>query len=82
MFHRVSFSCVREDWSKPCARSLEQERALRRPFLWLIVAAGAGVVLYFSAEREPSLALCLCALAAFVSSPRLRAAMRVRMRCF
>ena len=47
-------------------RSLEQERALRRPFLWLIVAAGAGVVLYFSAEREPSLALCLCALAAFV----------------
>ncbi len=45
--------------------SLEQERALRRPFLWLVVAAGAGVVLYFSAEREPSLALCLCALAVF-----------------
>jgi competence protein ComEC len=45
--------------------SLERERALRRPFLWLVVAAGAGVVLYFSAEREPSLALCLCALAVF-----------------
>ena len=45
--------------------SLEQERALRRPFLWLVVASGGGVVLYFSAEREPSLALCLCALAAF-----------------
>ncbi len=45
--------------------SLEQERALRRPFLWLVVAAGAGVALYFSAEREPSLALCLGALAAF-----------------
>jgi len=45
--------------------ALEQERALRRPFLWLVVASGGGVVLYFSAEREPSLALCLCALAAF-----------------
>lgn len=45
--------------------SLEQERALRRPFLWLVVAAGAGVTLYFSAEREPSLALCVLALAAF-----------------
>ncbi|MGJ0394751.1 MAG: ComEC/Rec2 family competence protein [Methylocystis sp.] len=45
--------------------SLEQERALRRPFLWLVVAAGGGVVLYFSAEREPSLALCLSGLAAF-----------------
>ncbi|CCJ05485.1 ComEC/Rec2 family competence protein [Methylocystis sp. SC2] len=45
--------------------SLEQERALRRPFLWLVVASGGGVVLYFSAEREPSLALCLCELAAF-----------------
>ncbi|WP_409979699.1 ComEC/Rec2 family competence protein [Methylocystis sp.] len=43
--------------------SLEQERALRRPFLWLVVAAGAGVALYFSAEREPSLALCLGAFA-------------------
>ena len=46
--------------------SLEQERALRRLFLWLVVAAGGGVALYFSAEREPSLALCLGALAAFV----------------
>ena len=45
--------------------SLERERALRRPFLWLVVAAGAGVVLYFSAEREPSLALSLSALFAF-----------------
>jgi len=44
--------------------ALEQERALRRPFLWLVVASGGGVVLYFAAEREPSLAICLCALAA------------------
>jgi len=45
--------------------SLEQERALRRPFLWLVVAAGGGAVVYFSAEREPSLALCVGVLAAF-----------------
>ncbi|MEF3366279.1 ComEC/Rec2 family competence protein [Methylocystis sp. 9N] len=42
--------------------SFEQEQALRRPFLWLTVAAGAGVALYFAAEREPPLALCLGAL--------------------
>ena len=39
--------------------ALAEEVALRRPFLWLAVAAGAGVVLYFSAEREPPLALCV-----------------------
>lgn len=44
-----------------------QEAELRRPFLWLAVAAGAGVVLYFSAEREPPLALCVGALAAAAS---------------
>ncbi|MCX7900147.1 MAG: ComEC family competence protein, partial [Methylocystis sp.] len=38
--------------------ALETEIALRRPFLWLAVAMGAGVVLYFNAEREPSLPLC------------------------
>src|SRR5450631_2546672 len=31
------------------------EVALRRPFLWLPVAAGTGVVLYLYADREPSL---------------------------
>jgi competence protein ComEC len=55
-----------------------QEVALRRPFLWRAVAAGAGVVLYFSAEREPSLALCfgafaLAALAALVTRGHARA---------
>lgn len=45
--------------------SLEQERALRRPFLWLVVAAGGGALIYFSAEREPSLALCASGFAAF-----------------
>ena len=37
------------------ARAFETEAALRRPFLWLPVAAGAGVVLYLYADREPSL---------------------------
>lgn len=41
-----------------------EEAALRRPFLWRAVAAGAGVALYFAAEREPPLALCFAALAA------------------
>jgi competence protein ComEC len=36
-------------------QSFETEAALRRPFLWLPVAAGAGVVLYLYADREPSL---------------------------
>jgi competence protein ComEC len=44
-----------------------QEAELRRPFLWRPVAIGAGVVLYFSAEREPSLLLCVGALAAFAA---------------
>ncbi|MCI0599258.1 MAG: competence protein ComEC, partial [Beijerinckiaceae bacterium] len=36
-------------------RAFETETALRRPFLWLPVAAGSGVVLYLCADREPSL---------------------------
>src|SRR5580704_18065536 len=36
-------------------RAFETEAALRRPFLWLPVAAGTGVVLYLYADREPSL---------------------------
>ncbi len=51
--------------------ALAEEVALRRPFLWLPVAAGAGALLYFSADREPSFAGALglflaLALAAFV----------------
>lgn len=47
--------------------ALEREWSERRFFLWVPVAAGAGVVVYFQADREPSLAfavaltlLCLC----------------------
>jgi competence protein ComEC len=36
-------------------RAFEMEVALRRPFLWLPVAAATGVVLYLYADREPSL---------------------------
>jgi competence protein ComEC len=36
-------------------RAFETEVSLCRPFLWLPVAAGAGVVLYLYADREPSL---------------------------
>jgi competence protein ComEC len=45
-------------------RSFEMEAALRRPFLWVPAAAGSGVVLYLSADREPS--LWFAALAAII----------------
>ncbi len=80
-------------WVTPRAQSvvaamraaLETEIALRRPFLWLAVASGAGVVLYFSAEREPSLPLCLAftsALAAISFAARHHAAARTLFLAF
>jgi competence protein ComEC len=47
------------------ADAFEREVALRRMFLWLPVAAGAGVVLYMCGDREPSLWLLAPATAAF-----------------
>ncbi len=44
--------------------ALAEETALRRPFLWRTVAAGAGVALYFAAAREPPLTLCVALLCA------------------
>ena len=38
--------------------ALEVEAEHRRFFLWFPVAMGAGVVLYFHADREPSLVVC------------------------
>lgn len=35
--------------------AIEKETALRRPFLWTPVGMGAGTLLYFSADHEPSL---------------------------
>ena len=48
------------------ARAWAAERDERRPFLWLPVAAGAGVFLYLGAAREPVLwlPLTLCAMSA------------------
>jgi competence protein ComEC len=40
-------------------QAYETEIALRRPFLWLPVAAGAGVVAYLTADHDPSLWLVL-----------------------
>src|SRR6202048_240611 len=57
--------------------AFEPEVALRRPFLWLPVAAGTGVVLYLYADREPSLwliapaAVSLGVLAYFARANRL-----------
>jgi competence protein ComEC len=47
------------------ADAFETEVALRRLFLWLPVAAGAGVASYFYADREPSLWLIAPATLAF-----------------
>ena len=59
-------------WS--LARALAREWEERRFFLWLPVAAGAGVLLYLSADREPSLwppaLLAAAALAAAVGLRR------------
>ncbi|WP_424361817.1 ComEC/Rec2 family competence protein [Methylocystis parvus] len=59
-------------------RAYAKEAELRRPFLWRAVAAGAGVALYFAADREPSLTLCAVAVAcaallAFVTKRHARA---------
>ncbi|ACK50627.1 ComEC/Rec2-related protein [Methylocella silvestris BL2] len=48
------------------AAAFETECAQRRMFLWLPVAAGAGVVSYLSADREPSMWL-LAALTGVLS---------------
>ena len=47
------------------AAALEEERAWRRPALWLPVAAGAGAILSLTAETEPSLPVAALLLAAF-----------------
>ncbi len=59
--------------------ALEEEIALRRPFLWLPVAAGAGVVVYFVADREPSLAM---SGAAFAATAAVAVALRAHRGAF
>lgn len=52
-------------------RSFALEAERRRPFLWLPIAMGAGILLYFAADREPALwapllGLALSGTAAFI----------------
>lgn len=43
------------EWQAGFGRALALEAERRRPFLWLPVAMGAGILLYFAADREPAL---------------------------
>lgn len=43
-------------WRESARAAFAAEREKRRLFLWLPVAFGLGIVLYFAAEREPGLA--------------------------
>lgn len=70
-----------QDWGGRFRQALETEIERRRLFNWLPVCMGAGVLLYFLADREPGLAaplagLVLCALAALLLQQR-RAAMAI-----
>lgn len=44
-----------QGWQARLGRALALEAERRRPFLWLPVAMGAGIVFYFAADREPAL---------------------------
>jgi competence protein ComEC len=44
-------------WRAALAAAIETEAEQRRFFLWVPVALGTGIVLYFAADREPSLPL-------------------------
>jgi competence protein ComEC len=49
------------------AAAWAHERDLRRPFLWLPVAAGAGAIVNLTADRDPSLVAAVCALLMFAA---------------
>lgn len=68
-------------------RAIDIELAERRFFLWLPVAAGAGVVLYLTADREPSLwyagfaAMLFGALAALMRNHRIARGVMLVLCC-
>ncbi|WP_159727403.1 ComEC/Rec2 family competence protein [Methylosinus sp. Ce-a6] len=64
---RPAFSALFASLAAAARAALEEEIALRRPFLWLPVAAGAGVLLYFAADREPSFAFSAGGFAIFAA---------------
>ncbi len=70
---RAAGSPLRVDLSRLYAEAFEREWDARRLFLWLPVLAGAGVLLYLSADHEPVLAVpVLLALAATGAAAALR----------
>ncbi|BBU62629.1 competence protein ComEC [Methylosinus sp. C49] len=75
---RPAFSAAFASLAEAARAALEEEIALRRPFLWLPVASGAGVLLYFVADREPSLAFSAAGLAILAALAVLLRAHRAR----
>lgn len=69
------FDAGLRDWLARFGQALELEAERRRPFLWLPVAMGAGILLYFAADREPVL---WAPLAGFALSASLAFALRTR----
>ena len=59
------FGALRARLNLLLTAAIEKEIALRRPFLWTAVASGAGVLLYFAAEHEPSFYVALALFLAF-----------------
>jgi competence protein ComEC len=53
----LGLAALRDRFVAAVGAAIALERAERRLFLWLPVAAGAGVVLYLQAAREPSMLL-------------------------
>lgn len=51
----VRFKAWFNHWQARLGQALELEAERRRPFLWLPVATGVGILLYFAADREPAL---------------------------
>jgi competence protein ComEC len=62
--------------------AIEREIAERRPFLWLPAAAGAGVILYLSADREPVLWIAAVGAVAFAALAWLARAKRAAFALF
>ena len=64
---RARLAALRDALRDRLAAAIEEENAFRRPALWLPVAAGAGAILSLTADREPSLAAAIVALALFAA---------------
>ena len=74
-FHSAGFDAWLRNWRTGFGQALELEAERRRPFLWLPVAMGVGILLYFAADREPAL---WAPLSGFVLSAILAVLLRTR----